>query len=392
QIPDCDLKTYAIQLIASKLDTMLTKKGERFSEDFRARYLETLAITLPEGFGNVPGTLHGTLAEGSRNVPGTLQGTLAEQDRDRDRDKNREKKQEGECEGEAEITAPPAAVILKPVPPSEPPGKEIPRAGETCTLPRTDGPTCSRSQENHPGQEKEKPPGGNHSAPGEKTPGGQRNQHCGKKPDQILSDSTSLEELGVFLHWVKATGLDPAETKLTPKRRTLIREALKHSTKEEVFEALEGWGFSSWHQGKNPEGQDGKGKIIARLSSILGSRDQIEFLISKARENSRKSRKPAPCRRCGDPPEKPSGMLKIPVFSSNGSPPASAICFCDCPTGQKLARGSGGPKFRALCFAEIWERWRHDLGSVPVGKTATQGELRQWMDELAKEHQKPKGA
>lgn len=55
----------------------------------------------------------------------------------------------------------------------------------------------------------------------------------------------------VFDAWVTATGRDAARTKLTDKRRRLIRKALADYSLEDLVAAVRGWKHSPHHRGEN---------------------------------------------------------------------------------------------------------------------------------------------
>ena len=85
----------------------------------------------------------------------------------------------------------------------------------------------------------------------------------------------------VFDAWVEATGRDPTRTKLTDKRRRLIRRALDDYPDEDLVDAVRGWRHSPHHRGEND-----RHEVYNDIELLLRDAKQIE----KFRDLERRSR------------------------------------------------------------------------------------------------------
>lgn len=104
-----------------------------------------------------------------------------------------------------------------------------------------------------------------------------------KKPPKQARMAIDADCVGeVFEHWRKA--FDKPRAKLDAKRRKLIANALKLGySVDDLKQAVDGCGCSSFHQGKND-----RGIVYNGLELILRNADKIDNFMSLASQNKPK--------------------------------------------------------------------------------------------------------
>ena len=110
-------------------------------------------------------------------------------------------------------------------------------------------------------------------------------------PFNLIKEPNNKEDVIklVFDKWIEATEKHPTRTKLDEKRRSIIRNALKAHSVEDVCDAVVGWKREPFYCGQND-----RKTVYNSLKMLLRDADQIEKFRDLEREATLVIEKPKP--------------------------------------------------------------------------------------------------